>query len=576
MGTPGDRLPVSKVVHGQSDNDETGDLTQQSILDSTSEMTILRDYPNLGIYIEHGLDPTSQQHKDVIDPLNIETLQDLEKQLIFGSKSVLFEEQKKDFPDDKVFLDQRAFADQKPLGKLKSFEEQKLFEGEVKSFIEDKSFGDPKSFIDQKSFGVMQELSLPGPSGLQTPKLKTTVKVAPKRSKKPSTRVAPSSPSTPKKPHSCSICNKNFQNVAKLVSHQVVHSGGTPFKCEHCKKSFSSKFKLVRHVLIHSDRKPFSCTVCERTFHRKDHLKNHIKVHSPSKKIYTCEKLNCKKEYTSLMSFRKHLALHSAEEGGLECKICLKTFETKADILYHLKIHAGSRTVKNPNEKKFTCDFCDRKFFTRKDVRRHLVVHTGTRNFLCQFCPQRFGRKDHLVRHIKKSHSTNYTETETSEPQPIETVLIKNESQSSVETQIEYATDDNKKVQDNTDIPQVENILFSRRFTELSPMLCSDPDLQYLPSSETDNFIPGTRLPSDTELLTELVVMKEELEQQLNQESADVSMLNVPHDIDELNNPQLLPSDMIDTDILRLISEGGTEDENLPLPGFSQAFQQPP
>lgn len=30
------------------------------------------------------------------------------------------------------------------------------------------------------------------------------------------------------------------------------------------------------------------------------------------------------------------------------------------------------------------------------------------RDFLCQFCPQRFGRKDHLVRHIKKSHHAQY------------------------------------------------------------------------------------------------------------------------------------------------------------------------
>lgn len=44
------------------------------------------------------------------------------------------------------------------------------------------------------------------------------------------------------------------------------------------------------------------------------------------------------------------------------------------------------------------------RFFTQKDVKRHLVVHTGVRNFACPYCTQRFGRKDHLVRHAKKSH----------------------------------------------------------------------------------------------------------------------------------------------------------------------------
>lgn len=63
-------------------------------------------------------------------------------------------------------------------------------------------------------------------------------------------------------------------------------------------------------------------------------------------------------------------------------------------------------TKRSPSERRFKCDQmgCDRMFFTRKDVKRHMVVHTGIRNFACPFCQQRFGRKDHLVRHAKKSH----------------------------------------------------------------------------------------------------------------------------------------------------------------------------
>ncbi|KAJ8869128.1 hypothetical protein PR048_030696 [Dryococelus australis] len=204
--------------------------------------------------------------------------------------------------------------------------------------------------------------------------------------------------------HVCPVCSKAFGSPGKLRQHMYSHTGERPFQCSQCPKSFSSKFKLVRHVLIHSDERKFHCTICDRTFHRKDHLKNHVKVHSPVKRTFRCEKEGCGKEYSSFLSFRKHLAVHAAEEGNLECKMCGKNFSTKEEIVYHLKVHAGSRTVKNPSDKKYHCDHCDRKFFTRKDVRRHLVVHTGKRDFLCQFCPQRFGRKDHLVRHIKKSH----------------------------------------------------------------------------------------------------------------------------------------------------------------------------
>lgn len=64
-------------------------------------------------------------------------------------------------------------------------------------------------------------------------------------------------------------------------------------------------------------------------------------------------------------------------------------------------------TKRSPSERKFKCEQagCERMFFTRKDVKRHMVVHTGVRNFPCQYCQQRFGRKDHLVRHAKKSHN---------------------------------------------------------------------------------------------------------------------------------------------------------------------------
>lgn len=207
--------------------------------------------------------------------------------------------------------------------------------------------------------------------------------------------------------HICQVCFKSFTSPCKLTQHSYSHTGEKPFVCKHCSKAFSSKFKLVRHVLIHSDQRQYHCTICDRTFHRKDHLKNHAKVHNPIKRTLQCDRPGCSKEYSSVLSYRKHIAVHSVEEGFLDCKICSKVFESKDELMYHLKIHSGSRVIKTPADKKYRCNFCDRSFYTGKDVRRHMVVHTGLRDFLCQFCPQRFGRKDHLTRHIKKSHNIN-------------------------------------------------------------------------------------------------------------------------------------------------------------------------
>ncbi|XP_072948411.1 uncharacterized protein [Epargyreus clarus] len=206
------------------------------------------------------------------------------------------------------------------------------------------------------------------------------------------------------KRHVCATCEKRFSSPGKLSQHVLSHTGELPFSCDLCDKRFNSKFKLVRHSLIHSESRAFACTTCGKTFNRKDHLTNHVRVHNPVKNLYTCERPDCRKSYTSQLSYRKHAALHSAEEGNLQCKICDETFSTRQEIVYHLKVHTGSRTVKSETDKKFTCNYCDRRFFTAKDVRRHLVVHTGRRDFLCPHCPQKFGRKDHLVRHVKNAH----------------------------------------------------------------------------------------------------------------------------------------------------------------------------
>ncbi|XP_018334019.1 zinc finger protein 577-like [Agrilus planipennis] len=398
----------------------------------------------------------------------------------------------------------------------------------------------------KKPFPSLEE---PGPSGLQTPKIKVETNIE-------ELSAVVKKPQISKKLYVCQSCQKTFQNAAKLAKHQLSHgTGSSTFKCEHCKKTFTSKFKLVRHALIHSDRKPFSCSVCDRTFHRKDHLKNHIKVHSPSKKHYICEKADCKKEYTSLLSFKKHMAVHAAEEGSLVCQVCFQSFETKDEILYHLKVHAGSRTVKNPNEKKFTCDYCDRKFFTRKDVRRHLVVHTGMRDFLCQFCPQRFGRKDHLVRHIKKSHSQELEQqaipsTSSVKMEVTEAVLVKSKTP---KTHIEENFDPS-----TVELPDIEvtSLLFSQE--DLSGLNIGPEPLEFLPGPSTQRVLKDLESESLEEIEENPPVppsLTETIEQSL-----PVPLLEEPV--------------FSDQEILQLLQ--ATDDKNLPLPGFSQTFQTPP
>uniref|UniRef100_A0A8C5PWK6 PLAG1 like zinc finger 2 n=1 Tax=Leptobrachium leishanense TaxID=445787 RepID=A0A8C5PWK6_9ANUR len=168
-----------------------------------------------------------------------------------------------------------------------------------------------------------------------------------------------------------------------------------------CAKSFSSKYKLCRHMATHSMQKSHQCIHCGKLFHRKDHLKNHLQTHNPNKEALQCPE--CSKHYSTKHGHRRHLALHAAASGDLSCKLCLQVFRDSQSVMEHLKSHSRRASGAN-KEKKYPCEHCDRCFYTRKDVRRHLVVHTGRKDFQCHFCAQRFGRKDHLTRHLKKSH----------------------------------------------------------------------------------------------------------------------------------------------------------------------------
>ncbi|XP_075210897.1 uncharacterized protein LOC142318216 [Lycorma delicatula] len=420
--------------------------------------------------------------------------------------------------------------------------------------------------------------------------------------------------------HLCPRCPKSFSSPGKLSQHMYSHTGERPFVCQHCTKAFSSKFKLVRHTLIHSDLRQYICPICEKTFHRKDHLKNHAKVHNPVKSLYACERPGCGKEYSSLLNYRKHVAVHAAEDGNLECTMCGLKFSTKEEIIFHLKVHAGSRTVKTEQDRKYRCDWCNRSFFTGKDVRRHMVVHTKKRDFLCQYCPQRFGRKDHLVRHIKKSHNSTGKKTKTKRPEAktksvssiiaetsivnpsdIEIVkgdmeLLKNEKRrevsfSHIEAKPSVSSEEDILSQPSTSIlqPDASSIIFtsaSHPSASASPPAYSvvvssfeeiKPESGYLPEDIKPEIIPEY---VSIEHLSPLMMLPDT--SQLQPHPSQYLTADEPHQISRHIMNLTAPGSSSDPDLLipefmNPTSDQSTPSSTTPLPRFNQAFhQQPP
>ncbi|XP_062871010.1 pleiomorphic adenoma gene X [Trichomycterus rosablanca] len=140
-------------------------------------------------------------------------------------------------------------------------------------------------------------------------------------------------------------------------------------------------------------------------FHGQEQLSSHLQTHDSNKPDLQCEE--CGKHFNTRLGLRRHVATHATSvTGDLTCKVCHQIFESMPTLLEHLSTHTGRPPPDGAvRERKHQCDSCGRRFFTRKDVRRHAVVHTGRRDFLCPRCAQRFGRRDHLTRHLKKSHA---------------------------------------------------------------------------------------------------------------------------------------------------------------------------
>lgn len=427
--------------------------------------------------------------------------------------------------------------------------------------------------------------------------------------------------------HNCPHCPKTFGSPGKLSQHLYAHTGERPFVCQHCDKAFSSRFKLVRHTLIHSDQRQYRCQVCDRTFHRKDHLKNHSKIHSPVKRIFKCDREGCGKEYSSPISYRKHVAVHAAEDGNLECTICGKICSTKEETVLHLKIHAGSRTVKTQADRKYRCDQCDRSFFTGKDVRRHLVVHTGKRDFLCQYCPQRFGRKDHLIRHIRKSHNhTGKKGKKKVEPRTKSVAAILEEASTSKAQELEEVKSESRSsfgiFEEESNLPSTSGDIFKPDTKDLSVHFSQSDDLMSetsgsmmsdivyqsppppyplsaLPSTMT--FDPGTTSESEikSELMSEYITLLPHQFQGSIPPNLVLTATDPPDSLSIIPDDQFVESGVesslhrqflqMSNFITPQTSTSGsdlimpdfttpteTPTSSTPLPRFNQAFHQPP
>ncbi|XP_070505290.1 zinc finger protein 91-like [Chironomus tepperi] len=175
------------------------------------------------------------------------------------------------------------------------------------------------------------------------------------------------------KDNRCSFCDKTFTSSYNLQYHMAHHINARSFICNECPNAFNTAADLAQHQRVHDKGRAFECTICGMIFESRSQVNRHMKIHKKAvKKPYVPRKAEPR-----------------------ECPICEKTV---------MNLSKHNRFV-HMNQRNFNCDFCDKKFGKKSGLDRHvLTVHKKEKNFNCEECGKAFGEKGQMTKHIQLVH----------------------------------------------------------------------------------------------------------------------------------------------------------------------------
>ena len=199
-----------------------------------------------------------------------------------------------------------------------------------------------------------------------------------------------------------------------LLQHQRVHDKQRePFRCLDCGQIFRTRSNFNTHLRTHTVKGPQHCDICDKLF---VNLRSHVQQVHQKLRTHTCHL--CDKPFGKKSGLDRHILTVHEKMRNYYCDLCQKSFGEKAQLLRHRKIHFKSTALEPDSgsisedqeiiedKKRYKCGRCKKILNSRAALKRHRsLVHLKERNFLCNFCPKKFGEKSNLMRHIMKAHA---------------------------------------------------------------------------------------------------------------------------------------------------------------------------
>ncbi|XP_032674617.1 zinc finger protein 91-like [Odontomachus brunneus] len=195
--------------------------------------------------------------------------------------------------------------------------------------------------------------------------------------------------------HECSTCKKRYTTKKSLQRHQLLHEEPN-FECDICNLKFYRKDKLKVHYDKCSEKNPDQvrkCSICGDRFENHEMLRIHRVTHVTEGILTEEDLMDLEPMSDGEEKKEKIVRKRRTDIVGLECTECNKQYTSRKGLLRHIQVHEG---------KKFLCDICPKKFYRREHLKLHVAKHNMVKPYKCHRCTKRFIKEDQLIAHLSK------------------------------------------------------------------------------------------------------------------------------------------------------------------------------